>query len=201
MSQGQASPQKATIQTYDRSAGQFAERVWGILLERALDAFARRLGPGARVLDLGCGPGRDIALLRERGYRVIGLDRSMGMLREARRRVGGSLLCGDMHRLPLSEKSLDGIWLCAALLHLPRNEVTGALEEIRRVLRPNGVLYLSVQQGDGEGWKESEQGGRFFYYYQSEELVGLLEAAGYRIQEHWVKVEPWATWINLVARA
>ena len=193
-------PVERTTRTYDRIASRFAARHWNVRLKRALEAFVRRLKPGATVLDLGCGPGRDIALLRERGLRVIGVDRSTGMLREAQRRVGGALVCADMRALPLGDASLDGVWLCAALLHLPRTEAPVALAEVRRVLRSRGVLYVSVQRGEGEAWDMAD-GPRFFTYYQSDELVALVQAVGFTVQERWIDPTKRATWINLIATA
>ncbi|MCI0476889.1 MAG: class I SAM-dependent methyltransferase, partial [Anaerolineales bacterium] len=122
-----------TIQTYDAIAAEFARDTWNIRLARALDSFARDLIPAARVLDLGCGPGRDIELLRQRGYHVVGADLSLGMLREARARVGGALWCGDMRDLGCASQAFDGVWLCATLLHLPRVDAPRALAEVRRV--------------------------------------------------------------------
>ncbi|MEW5719936.1 MAG: hypothetical protein AB1817_15005 [Chloroflexota bacterium] len=61
-----------TIQTYAAIAADYAERTWNIRFVRALDSFARYLIPSARALDLECGPGRDIELLRQRGARVSG---------------------------------------------------------------------------------------------------------------------------------
>ncbi len=192
-------PLRETIATYDREAAAFAGRHWQVRLERALEGLGRYLRPAARVLDLGCGPGRDLLLLRERGYRVVGLDLSAGMLAEARRRAGGPLLRADMRRLPLGNASFDGIWCCATLLHLPRAEAGVALGEIRRVLRPGGAVYLSVQEGNGEAWKPSAEGKRFFCLYRMEELVALVEAAGLTVVERWPGRSDWAEWINLVA--
>ncbi len=191
-------PVERTTRTYDRIASRFAARHWNVRLERALEAFTRHLPSGASVLDLGCGPGRDVALLRERGLRVLGLDRSMGMLREAQRRVGGALVCADMRTLPLGDASLDGVWMCAALLHLPRAEAPIALAEVHRVLRPGGVLYVSVQRGEGEAWDLSD-GPRFFAYYQPDEFVARVQAAGFTLQECWIDPTERATWINLIA--
>jgi SAM-dependent methyltransferase len=191
-------PVEVTIRTYDRIAARFAARHWDVRLDRALEGFAHHLPSRAWVLDLGCGPGRDIALLRERGYRVVGLDRSMGMLREARRRVGGMLVCGDMRSLPLADASLDGVWMCATLLHLPRAEAPAALAEVRRVSRDGAGLYISVRRGEGEVWDEAD-GPRFFAYYQPDELLSLVEGAGYTVREHWLDPVGGITWINLIA--
>jgi SAM-dependent methyltransferase len=189
-----------TTRTYDQIAPTFAERWWNVHLDQALDSFSSHLKSGAKVLDLGCGPGRDIALLRKRGYHVIGLDRSQGMLREAQRRVGGALLGGDMRQLPFANASLDGVWLCATLLHLPRAAALPALQEIGRVLRKGGVLYVSVQCGDGERWSLSEGGPRFFTYYRIEELQSLARQAGYRLPEVWLNALVQDSWIHLIAR-
>jgi ubiquinone/menaquinone biosynthesis C-methylase UbiE len=192
-----------TIQTYDDMAAEFAQKTWNIRLERALDSFARYLIPAARVLDLGCGPGRDIELLRARGARVVGADLSLGMLREARARVGGTLVCGDMCALPCASASFDGVWLCAALLHLPREDAPRALAEVRRILHATRPLYVAVQQGEGERWVET-RGARLFVYYQPDELAAIVRAAGFDVQESWVNQDETRTqikWINLVALA
>jgi SAM-dependent methyltransferase len=190
-----------TIQTYDTIAAEFARQTWDIRLERALDSFAHYLIPCALTLDLGCGPGRDVELLRARGYRAIGADLSLGMLREARARVGGDLMCGDMCALPFASGAFDGVWLCAALLHLPRADAPRALAEVQRILRPTRPLYLGVQQGAGERWDES-RGARLFTYYQPEELAALVRAAGFAVQELWIAEDLTRThvkWINLIA--
>jgi ubiquinone/menaquinone biosynthesis C-methylase UbiE len=192
-------PDETTIHTYDQIAPRFAERYWDVVLERALDAVAARLPTGSRVMDLGCGPGRDIALLRERGFNMVGLDRSTGMLHEAGRRVGGPLACADMRQLPLHNQSLDGIWMCASLLHMPRADVPLVLAEASRVLRPAGVFYISVQEGVGETWADSDGGRRFFTFFQVNELQALVEDAGFAVQESWMGEGGHSVWISLIA--
>ncbi len=187
-----------TIQTYDQIATAFADRWWNVYYDQALGSFCSRLRPGARLLDLGCGPGRDVELLSTRGYDVIGLDRSQGMLREAQRRVGGAFAGADMRKLPLASASLDGVWLCASLLHLPRADALPTMTEIRRVLQDRGVLYVSVLQGEGARWTD-HNGLRYYTYYRLEELRKLAAEAGYRVPEMWLNAPDTHTWINLIA--
>lgn len=192
-----------TIQTYDQIAVEFARQTWGIRLERALDSFARYLISPARVLDLGCGPGRDLSLLRQRGVHALGADLSLGMLHAAQVRVGGALVCADMRALPCASATFDGIWLCAALLHLPRGDAPRALAEARRILHARRPLYVSVQQGEGEQWIET-RGARLLVYYQPEDLAAIVRAAGFGIPELWLNVDETRAhvqWINLIALA
>ncbi len=190
-----------TIDAYDREAVDFAQRNWDTHLDRMLDAFARGLPPGARVLDLGCGPGRDIALLSARGFRVMGLDLSTGMLTEARRRAVSSegLVCADMRSLPVARGPLDGVWACASLLHLPRADAPAALSECKRVLRSRGRIYVGVKLGEGEAW-DTKFGRRFFTYYQPDDFAELVNAAGFSIEELEVEQGDASTWINVIAQ-
>jgi SAM-dependent methyltransferase len=190
-----------TTATYDRIAGDFAEHVWSMHLDPALDAFSQHLLPGARVLDLGCGPGRDTALLRERGFCVIGMDLSMGMLRQALRRVGPGFTCADMRHIPVHDACFDGVWLNAALLHLPREDVPRTLRDVRRTVPAGGALFVAVKQGLGEGWNDWEGQPRFFTYFQPDELACLLADAGFDVIDVHTEEIGGTTWIHALATA
>lgn len=195
----------ATSATYDRIASDYAIH-WADagLLAGQMARFAARLPAGARVLDVGCGAGRDTGQMRERGLRAAGLDRSRGMLAQARRR-GIPLLLGDMRRLPVRDGALDGLWACASFLHIPRRDAPGVLLAFRRALRPGGLLYLSVKQGDGERWVEYSAGlRRFFAFYRPDEIDCLLVAAGFAVCEGWIEDDSLGRperWINRLATA
>lgn len=140
-----------------------------------------RLAPGARILDLGCGAGRDMAAFEAAGFEVTGVDASEAMLSLARPRVRGPLEAMDMRALRLPDAGWDGVWCMAALLHLRRSDAPAALAEMRRVLRPGGWASISVLEGRGERLEpDPEPGvpGRFFTDYQPGELEDLLEDAG-----------------------
>ena len=99
------------------------------------DLMARSTGclpPVADVADLACGPARDQALLAQAGHRVTGIDRSTGMLALAALAMPGRATQADLRSLPLAGENLDGIWCCAALLHVPDAQTVTVLGETPR---------------------------------------------------------------------
>jgi ubiquinone/menaquinone biosynthesis C-methylase UbiE len=196
-----------TSATYDQIAADYIARAAGATPETLAtirERFVALLAPGARVLDVGCGPGWEAARLRELGLRAYGLDRSRGMLAEARV-WSVPLLLGDMRTLPLPDESLDGLWVCASFLHIPKRDGPAVLREFRRVLRPDGALYIGVKEGDGERWLEHSDGRqRFFAFYQPDELDALLAAHGFRVAEGWLDADSLGRperWVNRIAIA
>ena len=101
------------------------------------------------VLEVGCGPGQVGAFVRDRGRRVVGADLSPEMARLARARLDGAT-CADMRCLPFGDATVGGLVAFYAVIHLRRAELTGALSEFRRVLRPGGRLLFSAHEGDDE---------------------------------------------------
>jgi SAM-dependent methyltransferase len=194
-----------TSATYDQIAADYAARSPGAAPETLAtirERFAALLAPGARVLDVGCGPGWEAARLRALGLCAYGLDRSHGMLAEARA-WNVPLLLGDMRALPLPDGALDGLWICASFLHIPRRDGPAVLREFRRALRPGGALYIGVKEGDGERWIEHSAGRqRFFVFYQTDELEALLTANGFSIVDGWLTADSLGRperWINRIA--
>ena len=172
---------------YDQIAPLFAEKNGA--MSEALAAQAARFrahlpAAPARMLDLGCGTGRDLAWFEAHGCRGFGSDLSRGMLDLARQAARAPLCQMDMRFLGFAPASFQAVWCCAALLHLPKREAPLALAEIARVLVPGGFLSLSVQKGDSEGIERAPYTGtveRFFARYQIEEMAALIQAAGYTI--------------------
>jgi SAM-dependent methyltransferase len=195
-------PIAETHETYDLIAAEFARRhaVAEPDLIDAVNALASLLPRGSIIADVGCGPGRDAALLREQGFLVVGLDLSAGQLR-----AGGqpSAVQADMRRLPLRTGSAGAIWCRAALLHIPRGAVPAVLEEFARVVRPCGGLYLSVAEGAGEGFEVAARYGagsrRWFTYHCEPDLTALVAAAGFAVQQV-RRMRTHRDWLSLLAR-
>jgi SAM-dependent methyltransferase len=195
-------PTLLTRGTYDVIAAQFLENARD---RRAivphLDAFAAALAPGARVVDLGAGPGLDTVLLAERGLRAFGIDFSMGMLRAGRREFGAVRIQGDARRVPLATASMDGVWAKASLLHLQREDVALALAEVRRILRPGGVLFVSLKAGSGAATETGRYGlPRFFQYWTDDGLDDALDAHAFDVLRRTTDEGPRDLWLGRLAR-
>jgi SAM-dependent methyltransferase len=172
------SEDRETLDFYDAAATDYADRFSSAgKPDGDLRAFMDALMPGALVLDLGCGPGRSAALLREAGFQVDAMDASKGMIRTARERFGIEARLATFDMLD-AETRYDGVWANFSLLHAPRAEMPGHLVRIRRALKPGGVLHLGLKLGEGE---ERDTLGRFYSYFSEAELTNWLTAAAFTI--------------------
>lgn len=172
-----------TVATYETIADDYQQRRGAIsawTLE-SCDRFMHCLAAPAKILEVGCGPGRDALMLREAGYQVVGLDPTWAMLQFAKQ-AEVALVAGDARSLPIAAASMQGVWAQASLLHLPHLEFSLALSEIARVLQPHGVCYLSLKIGEGE---QLQADGRFFAYHQPELVAKALAGVGLRMLEQW----------------
>ena len=162
-------------------------------------AFTARLPRVADIADLGCGPAGDGALFAQAGHRVTGIDRSAGMLACAARVLPGLVIRADLRRLPVASSSIDGIWCCAGLLHVPHDQTTAVLREMRRILRPGGCLALVTAAGQGatlEPVPYAPGVQRWFFYREAAELDEQVSGAGLQVvamagettSRHWLKI-------------
>ena len=188
-----------TRQTYDQHAEQIAERLWNVDVAELCDTFCSLLPPKARILDIGCGPGRDSAHFNSIGHWSVGMDLSIGMLLDASRRTPGYYVHGDMTALPFAPYCFDAAWMSASLLHLPRSAAPDVLAQVYAILKPGGVLFIALKKGVGEVWEERE-GLRFFTFYQEEGITSLLKKAKFDIIKQWTNSTPKQDWINVLAR-
>jgi len=109
-----------------------------------------------------------------------------------------------MRNLDFQDNYFDGIWACASFLHIPRKDAQKTLNEFYRVLRENGLIYISVKEGRGETFAKSsqyEEKERYFVYYSSTELRQLIENSGFKIVKEIIEKEKSRdNWINIFAK-
>jgi ubiquinone/menaquinone biosynthesis C-methylase UbiE len=142
------------------------------------DRMLARLPRHPRILDIGCGTGRDMAWFEARGASMTGIDVSAEMLARAGKRTRGTLAQMDMRKLDFADASYDAVWVIASLLHIPKAEAPTVVSEFRKVVKDRGVVAVGVRRGTGERWVQRLDGQRFFAYYQPHELESLLRLAG-----------------------
>ena len=190
---------KASIPYYEENGAAFVEGSVHADMSGAYAHFLPRLPAGARILDLGCGSGRDSLEFLRRGYRVVSADGSSAMCAYAQKLTGQEVLCLRFEELDFRAE-FDGVWACASLLHVGKSEMPGVLRRVARALKPGGIAYLSYKYGT----EERESGGRSFSDYTERDLPDLLPPAlGLELQEYWitqdVRPEREERWLNVIA--
>lgn len=172
-----AAERASTLDYYDQNAEGFYSTTANVQFTQIQDWFLSYLEPGARILDFGCGSGRDSKYFLSKGYEVEACDGSREMVRIASQTAGihvRRMLFEELDEV----KRYDGIFACASLLHVPYAQLPAILAKIERALKDDGTVYASFKYGTFEG----ERGGRYFTDMTGERLGECLAAAGGRLK-------------------
>lgn len=135
-----------------------------------------------KILNVGSGPGRDGLLLKEKGLEVICLDASSTMVKLCEEK-GLDSIVGDFTFMPFEDSSFNGAWAYTSLIHVPKTDVSMAFNEIRRILKNDGILGLGLIEGGMEEYRKSSEINmpRWFSLYTKEETEKLLEKYGFKV--------------------
>jgi SAM-dependent methyltransferase len=169
---------RTTIAHYEDHAEQFWMDTRDHDVSQNIDALLSEIEGVApfRILDFGCGPGRDLRAFVERGHAPIGLDGAASFVRMTRDYAGVEVWEQDFLALDLPDAAFDGIFANASLFHVPTRELSRVLTELRSSLRPRGVLFASNPRGSNEeGWSR----GRYGAYHDLERWRGFATDAGF----------------------
>lgn len=184
-----------TIKTYDRIAPQFsAAHFQPDFWLPEFKMFQKRIR-GKRVVDIGCGAGRDAVLFVKARFDYVGIDASRGMLAVARKRVpSGKFLLMNFYDLKFPPRSFDGFWAAASLLHIPKRRLGKVLRTLKNILKPNGVGFISVKEKllMEEGFiREEKSGGieRYFAFYAQAEFADALRRNGLHVVKSYCRRE------------
>ena len=181
-----AKTSSVTLGHYDHRAEIFWRDTRDHDVSQNIDALLQSLIGAApfRILDFGCGPGRDLIAFKELGQEAIGLDGSERFVEMARQHSGCEVWCQDFLQLDLPAEYFDGIFANASLFHVPSQELPRVLRELYATLKPDGALFSSNPRGDNqEGWS----GERYGCYYDWPRWRELVAAAGFREIRHYYR--------------
>jgi SAM-dependent methyltransferase len=168
---------RRTLRHYEVNAERFWEGTRDHDVAQNIDALLAAVPASpARILDLGCGPGRDLAVFLARGHAPVGLDGSARFVEMARAHAGCEVWHQDFLALALPPARFDGVYANASLFHIPSEHLPRVLGELRATLAPGGVLFFSNPRGDDEeGW----HGERYGCYFDVDRWRALMTAAGF----------------------
>ncbi len=160
-----------SIDYYNQHALDFFHRTIDADLSERYERFLSYLPPKARILDAGCGPGRDTLFFKKKGFEVDAFDGSIEMVSLSTQLTGVKtqhLLFQDIE----FNEIYDAIWASAALLHIPYDELPTILGRLHRALKPSGILYASFKYGCGQRQDDT----RTFYDMDEKNLLSFFDS-------------------------
>jgi SAM-dependent methyltransferase len=170
-----------TYQYYVKAAGAFYQSTVNLDMAELYEPFLKLIPEGGKILDAGCGSGRDALYFKQNGYSVTAFDYSEELVKLASEHTGEMLLCLSFEDMEF-EDEFNGIWCCASLLHISRKEMKDVFLGLTKALMNNGFLYASFKYGDSEEFRN----GRFFSNWNEDEINQLVEnIAGLKLYKYW----------------
>ncbi len=188
----------STLNYYDTNAENFISGTISVDFRDTQNRFLSHLS-GKRILDFGCGSGRDTKYFLEKGYEVTAIDGSLELCKAASLYTG--IAVKQMLFQELDEKEVyDGIWACSSILHLPKAELKTVMTKMSEALTGNGIIYTSFKYGSFEG----ERNGRYFTDFTIEDFEAFIsDIRTLDMKEYWITgdVRPGREdekWLNLI---
>jgi len=194
---------KEAIKAYDKIAKLYGDYKSEKLLQYQLNKFISLL-PGKRILDAGCGTGRDVEYFIEEGIDATGVDISKGMLEEAKKRVPeGNFQHMDFTKTGFPKNNFHGIWCMASIADIPREDAVKVLKEFNRLLVREGIVYFAVKRGQGQEIIKKRKYNdlpRMYVYYDKIELEDMLRENGFEILHSIISEDEGTEWVEIFAR-
>ncbi|HKD05903.1 MAG TPA: class I SAM-dependent methyltransferase [Bryobacteraceae bacterium] len=140
---------QGSVAYYEENADQFVSDTLNVDMSELHRRFLDLIPRGGRILDAGCGSGRDSKAFLNAGYEVVSIDASSKMVAATSALTGHTALKISFQEMSFVNE-FDGIWACASLLHVPRSMLAAVLLRLEQALKPGGHLYMSFKYGDSE---------------------------------------------------
>ena len=193
----------STLDYYNEHSVEFLARTVERPMAELYAHFLPHVPKGGRILDAGCGSGRDSKAFSTLGYKVTAFDASRAMVQAATEHTGFAVQLLRFDEL-VFEAEFEGVWACASLLHVAQIELSGAFGRLQRALRPGGVLYASFKTGPGE---RIDEHGRFYTDQNEQSLRRVIaQATDLQVLEMWQTLQentdrPDVIWLNTVCQS
>ena len=190
-----------TLDYYNKNAELFAKGTTNIDFSGMQDMFLSALSGGMKILDFGCGSGRDTKYFLQKGYRVTALDGSAELCRIAEEKAEIPVIQMDFNDFD-EQNEYDGIWACSSILHLPAQELRSVLIHMEKALHSDGVIYTSFKYGDSSGMRN----GRYFTDFKEDSFrTFIADIEQLAIEKLWISDDVRLgrqdeKWLNMLLR-
>ena len=187
-----------TLDFYNKNAEEYASKTFKTDMSDSCDRFLKHVAPGGKILDLGCGSGRDSVYFMEHGYEVCAVDGSEELCRIASENTGLQVRQMLFQELDYAGE-FDGVWACASLLHVPGDDLPDVLAKVYGSLKDGGVFYTCFKYGESEEIRD----GKYYTDMTEERIELLLHESGFEILELYVTGDslgdrPELRWVNVI---
>lgn len=187
---------------YNKHSQAFFDRTVHADVQDLYQRFLHYLPKQGRILDAGCGVGRDAKFFQSQGYEVVAFDASVEMVKMASHLLGKEVKHLRFEEIDFSSQ-FDAFWANASLLHVPYKDLRGVLQKFQRALRPSGILFASFKYGDA--MRQVEE--RFFFDMNETKVLPYLEGL-FKPLEIWKSADTRSqvapsqerSWLNCIAR-
>ena len=165
---------------YQKNYKAYHEKTFSIDPTSFLVPLAQTLSADAFILDVGCGSGRDLLWMKDRGFEVIGFERSPGLAELARDNVGCEVIEGDFETYDFSLILVDAVMLIGALVHVPHERFSEVFKKITSVIPKHGIVLITLKEGSGD---RTDPDGRIFYLWEDPKAREMFDTLGFKVRE------------------
>ena len=189
-----------TLDYYNKNSEEYFNSTLNVDMTNTYKAFLKLVPKGGKILDLGCGSGRDSMNFMKLGYEVTAVDGSKELAKKASALLGKEVIVSTFEELELKEK-FHGIWACASLLHIKREDLKTVLNNLYNNLEDNGVFYMSFKYGEKEYVDDKN---RYFNCFTDESIISFInENTKYNILGLYITEDKLGRvnevkWVNLI---